>query len=233
MATSFLPGVDPIGGQVRLPWGTYRIIGIVGNIKVATLERLSRATIYFNADQMPSTDMTLLVRSGLSQNTVVVSAQQIVSSLDKDQPVYDVYPLEARVDRTLRTRRFVGSLIVTFAASGTILAAVGLYGLLSYSIAFRRREIGIRVALGAHPAAIAGLVYRGGLSIVAAGLALGCAGSIVARRFLASLLYGTPFDDAATWLAVLAVLGLTSFLACALPARRATMLNPLESLRAE
>ena len=130
-------------------------------------------------------------------------------------------------------RRFVASLILTFAASGTMLAAVGLYGLLSYSITLRRREIGIRVALGADRAAIAGLVYRGGMAVVATGLVLGCTGAVVARGFLASLLYGTRFDDAATWLAVLAILGLTGYLACALPARRAAMLNPLESLRAE
>ena len=233
IARRFLGGEDPIGRQLRMPWGPYTIVGVVGDVKYETVDEQSHGTAYFSASQMPSTDMTLVIRSGLPQDSVVNSVQRIVSGLDKDQPVYDVSPLEKRIDRTLRPRRFAVSLVLTFAASGAILAAIGLYGVLSYSVALRRREIGIRVALGADQAAIAGLVYRGGSAVVAAGLALGCAGAFFARRFLASLLYGTRFNDAATWLAVLAILALTGFLACAVPARRAAMLNPLESLRAE
>ena len=233
LADTYFPNEDPVGRQVRLPWATYRIIGVAGSIKVSTLEQISRATFYFTADQMPVTDMTLVVRTRLAQPAIVASIEHIVRGLDKDQPVYDVFPLEARIDRTLRTRRFVASLILTFAASGTLLAALGLYGLLSYSIALRRREFGIRVALGADSSAIAALVYRSGLAVVATGLGTGCAGAFVARRYIASQLYGTQFTDGTTWLAVLSLIAITGALACAIPARRAAKLDPVYSLRSE
>jgi len=233
MARGQFPGEDPIGRQVQLPWATYRIVGIAGSVKVANLEQPSRATLYFSANQVPGTDMTLVIRSRLSQRSLVASVEQIVRNFDKDQPVYDVFPLEARIDRTLRTRRFVASLILTFAASGAILAAIGLYGLLSYAIALRRRELGIRVALGAGRTAIARLIYRGGLVLIAAGLALGCAGAFAARRYIANQLYGTQFADGATWLVVIAIISAAGTLACALPAFRAAKLDPLESLRGE
>lgn len=233
MASTYFPNEDPVGRQVRLPWATYRIIGVAGSIKVSSLEQVSRATFYFSAEQMPRTDMTLVVRTRLAQPAIVGSIEHIVQGLDKDQPVYDVSPLNTRIDRTIRTRRFVASLILTFAASGTLLAALGLYGLLSYSIALRRREIGIRVALGADPSAIAALVYRNGFAIGATGLAIGCAGAFVVRRYISSQLYGTQFTDGATWLAVLSIIAITGALACAIPARRAAKLDPVYSLRSE
>ena len=233
MASTYFPNEDPVGRQVRLPWATFRIIGVAGSIKVSSLEQISRATFYFSAGQMPRTDMTLVVRTRIAQPAIVRSIEQIVQSLDKDQPVYDVSPLEARIDRTVRTRRFVASLIFTFAASGTLLAALGLYGLLSYSIALRRREFGIRAALGADSSAIAALVYRGGFAIIATGIAIGCTGAFVVRRYIASQLYGTPFTDGTTWLAVLSLVAITGALACAIPARRAARLDPVYSLRSE
>jgi predicted permease len=233
MARTYFGTDDPIGRQVRLPWATYRIIGIAAGVKVASLDRLSRATFYFSADQVPVTDMTLVIRSRMPRQSLVASVQRIVKRVDTDQPVYDVFPLEDRIDHTLRTRRFVVSLILTFAASGALLAAIGLYGLLSYNIALRRRELGIRVALGAGSAAIAALVYRGGLVLVAVGLALGCAGAFAARRYIANQLYGTQFIDGATWFAVVAIIAGAGILACALPAFRAAQLDPMKSLRGE
>ena len=233
MARTYFGDDDPIGRQVRLPWATYRIVGIVAGIKVATLDQQSRQTFYFSADQMPRTDMTLVIRSRLPLQIMVPSVQRIVNRIDKDQPVYDVIPLEARIDHTLRARRFVVSLILTFAASGAILAAIGLYGLLSYTIALRRRELGIRIALGADSTAIARLVYRGGLVLIAAGLVLGCAGAFAARRYIANQLYGTQFADGATWLAVIAIVATAGTFACALPAIRAAKLDPMESLRGD
>jgi len=233
MARSYFGGDDPIGRQVRLPWATYRVIGIAGSVKVASLDQQSPPTFYFSANQAPLTDMTLVIRSRLPQQSIVASVQRIVTRIDKDQPIYDVFPLEARIDHTLRTRRFVASSILTFAASGAILAAIGLYGLLSYTIALRRRELGIRIALGAGSAAIARLVYRGGLVLIAAGLVLGCFGAFAARRYIANQLYGTQFADGATWIAVIAIVGTAGIFACALPAFRAARLDPMESLRGD
>jgi predicted permease len=233
MARIYFAGEDPIGRQVRLPWATYRIIGVAGTVKTSSLEQESKPSFYFSSSQVPVTDMTLVVRTRLPQPAIVQSIEHIVQGLDKDQPVYDVSPLQARIDRTLRTRRFVASLILTFAASGAILAALGLYGLLSYSIALRRREFGIRVALGADARAVRRLVYRGGLAVVTAGLVLGCAGALAVRRYIASQLYATNFNDSLSWAVVLAVILGAGILACAIPARRAAKFDPEYSLRSE
>lgn len=233
LARTYFPGEDPIGRQMRFPWGTFRIIGVARDIRSSSLEQQPEPTLYFSAGQVPNTDMTLLIRSRLPERVLVASVERIVHGLNKDQPVYDVFPLEARIARSVRTRRFVVSLILTFAASGAICAAIGLYGLLSYSIALRRRELGIRAALGADARAIAALVYRGGFSIVAAGVALGSVSALATRRYIAAQLYGTQFDDRFTWMAVIAIVALMSALACALPARRAAKLDPMEALRAD
>jgi putative ABC transport system permease protein len=232
-ARAYFPGEDPIGRQMRFSWAIFRIVGVAGAIRASSLDQEPHPTVYFSAEQVRTTDMTLAIRSRLPERALAASIERIVHGLNKDQPVYDVFPLEARIARSVRTRRFVVSLILTFAASGAICAAIGLYGLLSYSIALRRRELGIRAALGADAAAIAALVYRGGFSIVAAGVALGSLSALATRRYIANQLYGTQFDDRLTWLAVLAIVTLMSALACALPARRAAKLDPMEALRAE
>ena len=121
--------------------------------------------------------------------------QRIVAQLDKDQPVHEVSLLETYVNHSLKTRRFVVFLVTLFGAAGTLLSAIGLYGLLSYSIAVRRRELGIRMAIGATGRAIAALVCFSGLRLVIAGAVLGCAGALIAHRYIASQLYGV---DSAT-----------------------------------
>jgi len=123
--------------------------------------------------------------------------------------------------------------VVIFAAAGTVLASLGLYGLLAYTIALRRREIGIRMALGADRAAIMSLVYRGGLSLVLAGLVIGCIGAVGLHRYIDSQLFKTKFGDYRVWIAAIAIVGFTGVLACAVPALRSARLSPLESLRAE
>jgi len=233
MARIYFPGEDPIGRQVRLPWAAYRIVGVAGNVKVSRLDQASKPTFYISAPQAPRTDMTLVIRTRLPQKAAVSAVEHIVTGIDKDQPVYDVSPLEARIDQTLRTRRFVASLILTFAASGALLAAIGLYGMLSYTIASRRGELGIRMALGADSYAIAALTYRSGLTVIGSGLVLGCAGALAARRYLANQLYATNFSDSLTWATVLAVIFCTGILACAIPARRAAKLDPVYSLRSD
>ncbi len=122
-------------------------------------------------------------------------------------------------------------LVTLFGAAGSLLSAIGLYGLLSYSIAVRRRELGIRMAIGATGRAIAALVCFGGLRLVIAGAALGCVGALIAHRFIAKQLYGVGFGDPISWLAAGVGIVLAGVLACALPAWRAARMNPAESLR--
>ncbi len=151
--------------------------------------------------------------------------------VDKDEPVREVSTLDAYVQRSLRTRRFVVSLVALFGVLGALLSALGVYGLLSYWIAIRRREIGIRMALGATAQAIAALVYSSGLRLVIAGAILGCAGALAAHRAIASQLYGVRFADPVTWIAVGAGILLAGIVACALPAWRASKTNPLDALK--
>ena len=177
--------------------------------------------------------MTLVIRSQLPVNTITDNIQRIVTRIDPDEPVYDIMPLQTFVNRSVKTRRFVASLTSVFASAGIGLAALGLFGLLSYMIALRRREIGIRIAVGASRRAIAFLVCRGGMPLVLAGTVLGAMAAAGAHRLIASQLYGTRFEDAWTWVAVLAIVTVTGFLACAGPAWRAARVDPTKALRAE
>jgi ABC-type antimicrobial peptide transport system permease subunit len=174
-----------------------------------------------------------VVRSRLPQSSITESVQRIVSHIDPDEPIYDVIPLQTFVDKSVKTRRFVASLMSVFAGAGIALAALGLFGLLAYMVASRRREIGIRIAVGASGHAIALLVCRSGLPLVLAGTALGAIGAVGAHRLIASQLYGTQFEDAWTWAAVLGIVTVTGLLACAGPAWRASRVDPTKALRAD
>jgi len=227
------PRVDPIGQRLKMPWGTFTIAGIVGGVKSNALDLENRPTIYFSAQQTPTSGTTLVVRSQLPENTITESIQRIVSRIDPDEPVYDVIPLQTFVDRSVKARRFVASLMSVFAGAGIALAALGLFGLLAYMVALRRREIGIRIAVGASGRAIALLICRGGMPLVLAGTVLGAMAAVGAHRLIASQLYGTQFEDAWTWTAVLGIVALTGLLACAGPAWRAARVDPTKALRAE
>jgi len=233
LARQFFAGLDPIGQRLKMPWGTFTIAGIVGGVKSTALDLEDRPAIYFSAQQTPTSGTTLVIRSRLPVNTIAESIQRVVTRIDPDEPVYDVIPLQTFVDRSVRARRFVASLMSFFASAGITLAALGLFGLLAYMVALRRREIGIRIAVGASGRAIALLICRGGMPLVLAGTVIGAIAAIGAHRLIASQLYGTQLDDARTWVAVLGIVTLTGVLACAGPAWRAARLDPTKALRSE
>ena len=233
LAQQFFAGVDAVGRELKMPWGKFRIAGVVGGVKSSDLDSEIRPTIYFSGQQAPLSGSTLVIRSQLPASSIEASVQSIVTRLDPDEPVYDVISLETFIHRSIKTRRFVASLTSVFAGAGIGLAALGLFGLLSYVVTLRRREIGIRMAVGASGRAIALLICRGGLPLVAGGTLLGAMAAIGARHLIASQLYGTQFEDVGTWAGVVAIVTLTSLVACALPAWRAARTNPVEALRAE
>ena len=139
-------------------WGTFTIAGIVGGVKTTALDLETRPTIYFSGQQTPIPGSTLVIRSQLPMTTIEESIQRIVARIDPNEPVYNVMPLETFIDRSVKTRRFIASLTNVFASAGIALAALGLFGLLSHVVALRRREIGIRMAVGASSQAIALLI---------------------------------------------------------------------------
>jgi putative ABC transport system permease protein len=189
--------------------------------------------IYFPAARSGTTDMSIVIRSRLPRSAIVDGFQSIVSGIDKNEAVYNVAPLQEYIGKTLRARQFVASLLAGFAGVGTVLAALGLYGVLSYMVARRRREVGIRMALGADRGAIALLIGGRGARLVTTGALLGSAGAMGVYRYVASQLYGTNLQDGVIWLAVLAIVGVTGLAACSVPAWRASRLDPAECLRAE
>jgi ABC-type antimicrobial peptide transport system permease subunit len=179
------------------------------------------------------TDLTIIIRSALPQGFLEIAVRRAVAQVDKDQPVYDVIPLETSVEKSFRTRRFVVWLITLFAALGTVLAAIGLHAVLSYTILLRRREMGIRMALGATRRDIASLVVQTGLRPVTAGIVAGCLGALALHRYFASQLYSTNLWDPITWTTVLLAITITCAAACALPMWRAAQVEPLTALRDE
>jgi len=233
LARQFFNSLDPVGQRIKMPWGSFTIAGVVGGIKSNALDLENRPTIYFSAQQTPTNGTTLVVRSQLPENTITESVQRVVSRIDPDEPVYDAIPLQTFVDRSVKARRFVASLMSVFAGGGIALAALGLFGLLAYMVAVRRREIGIRIAVGASSRAIALLICRGGMPLVLAGAVLGAIAAVGAHRLIANQLYGKKFEDTWTWIAVLGIVAVTGLLACAGPAWRAARVDPTQALRAE
>lgn len=231
MADRYFPHQNPIGHFVQMPTEKpFKIVGVVGQIKNSGLDIESRPTIYFDAAQSGPTDMTLIVRSKQPEGLLESGVRRAVAQIDKDQPIYDVVSLEGRIEHSLKIRRFVVGLMTLFAAVGTLLAALGLYALLSYSILLRRREFGIRMAVGANRRDIGSLVARTAMNSVAIGIVLGDLAAIAVQRYIANQLYGTSPWDSTAWLTVLATISLTCFGACALPMWRAGHVEPLRAL---
>jgi putative ABC transport system permease protein len=231
LAKRYFAGEDPIGQDLKMPSATYPIAGVVGSVKTTGAYVEGPPTVYLSRQQESSPALALVIRSTLPMGPLTNDVQRMVTQIDKDEPVHEVSMLETYVNHSLKTRRFAVFLVTLFGVAGIVLSALGLYGLLSYSIAVRRREIGIRMAIGASGRSIAGLICFSGLWLVIAGAALGCAGAFVAHGYIASRLYGVEFYDPITWLAVATGVALAGVLACILPAWRAARTNLMESLR--
>jgi putative ABC transport system permease protein len=177
--------------------------------------------------------MTFVVRTGGDPLAVVEPARRIIGELHPGQPVAEVRTMDRIVAETFSRQRFSTILLVTFSLAALLLAAVGIYGVLAYSVSERTREIGVRVALGAEPARIIGLIVRMGATVAGAGLIVGLAGALAVSGVLEKLLFGVTPRDPTTFAAVPAILLAVAMLAAYLPARRAARLDPMQALRVE
>ena len=212
---------------------SFEIVGIVHDVKLAGLDAPSEPAYYLPASQAPLDDMTILVRTTTDPLSVVGAVRQAVWSIDPDQPLSNVNTLEKVVDDSIAQRRLNMLLMGLFGGLAMLLSAVGIYGLLSHAVTQRTQELGIRMALGAQVSDVLRLVLRQGMMLAIAGEVIGLVGAFVLTRLIRSLLFGVTPNDAMTFVAVVGVLTTVALLACYIPARRATKVDPMIALRYE
>ena len=232
-AQRFFGEENPLGRHLRLGATRLEIVGIVGAVKHAGAERDPSPTLYVSFLQHPTSRMNLVLRTAGNPGALAATAKEAVWSIDRDQPVYRVESMESVVTESTSAPRLMLSLLGVFAAVALGLAAIGIYGVMAYSVAQRTNEIGLRMALGARPADVLAHVLRQGMKTVALGLALGLAATLALGRLAQSLLYATSAHDPAVLLSIATLLAAVALAACLLPARRATRVDPMTALRAD
>jgi ABC-type antimicrobial peptide transport system permease subunit len=235
LARRYFSGRDPIGEKFRegQGGGDIEIVGVVsdaseGNVRLGPLE-----TVYLPEKQGQTSGLTLLVRTTDDPRRVIPALLEIVRRIDRRLPVYSVHTMDLDIQAGYSTDRILGFLSTLFAALATLLAGIGLYGVLAYSVARRRHEIGIRFAVGALGRDVAGLFARECLAMVLAGLVIGAPVALISARALGSLLFGVAASDAVTLIASAVMLALAAALATSIPLWRAARLEPMVALRYE
>ena len=232
LAKRYWPNGDALGGGISWgkdgPWAT--VVGICATAHLKDLTEQSKGTFYLPAYIGIS---TLVVRTTGDPRPLTAAIREQVLAVDPNQPVYDVKTMDERVAVTLETRRFAVVLLGIFGALGLLLASIGLYGVLAFTVSQRTREIGIHMALGARTRDVLLMVIRQGMSLVLVGVVIGIAGAYAVTRTIRSLLFEVGTTDPLTFVAVLLLLLGVGFIACYLPARRATKVDPLVALRYE
>ena len=237
LARTVFPGQDPIGKQIT-NFGpdnlTLQIIGVVGNVRHVGLDADPNSEIYQLLGQAQWPSMFVAIRSATSDPTsVTAEAQNAVWSVNKDVPLANVRTMQEVIANSVQRRKFSMLLLTIFAVAAMLLAAVGLYGVMSYSVAQRTHEIGIRMALGARRPDVLTLVVKQGMVLALMGIAAGSVLSLAMTRLISGMLFGITATDPLTFAAVAALLGTVAFLANYLPARRASKVEPMVALRYE
>jgi putative ABC transport system permease protein len=236
MARRYWPDEDPVGKRMTLPFrgdSQREIIGVVDDVKHTRLDVEGTPEMYIPYLQSPISSMTLVVRTSSDPLGLVAAVRSEVSRLDKEQPVYDVRTMEQLVSESTSSRRFNALLLGIFAGVALILAAIGIYGVMSYSVTRRAHEIGLRMALGAQVRDVLKLVVRQGMLLTLVGVCIGLAAALALTRLLSSLLYGVSATDPITFGVITSLLIGVALLATYIPARRATRVDPIVALRHE
>ncbi|MEW6210128.1 MAG: ABC transporter permease [Acidobacteriota bacterium] len=236
LVDKFLDSENPLGRRIRAgsdEWGV--VVGVVGDVKQSGITREVRPEIYFSYAQAGAfvRSMSVVVRSTLDTATLTAAVRREVQSVDAAQPIHNIQMMEAVIARSVSDRRLNMTLLSIFASVAVALAVIGIYSVMSYTVTQSTRDIGIRMALGAERSDIVRMVVGQGLSLTAIGAVAGVASSFALTRLIESLLFGVSATDAAIFAAVPALLIAVSALACFIPARRATRVDPMVALRCE
>jgi putative ABC transport system permease protein len=236
MAHQFWPGEDPIGKRLtpsfHLQQGPREVVGVVGDVK-AGLDSDASPVMYMSYKQAPRPYMTIVARTASDPQNFIPTISKAIYGVDKEQALWNVRTMEQVLTASVSGRRFNMTLLVIFAGLALLLAAVGVYGVMNYSVTLRRRELGIRMALGAQTGDVLRLVLGQGLTLTLIGVGVGLAAAYALTRLMESLLYGVSATDFVTFLSVSGALVLMGLLASYLPARRATKVDPMIALRSE
>ena len=238
MAAELWPGISPVGKRIRLgdinstvPWRT--VVGVAGRVRQYALDQDDRIALYMPHTQAATRAMYVTVRGSTPPEVLAGAVRQAVRDLDPGLPLYRVRPMSALVDASLARQRFAMRLLGLFAMVALVLAAIGTYGVMSYVVTQGTREIGIRLALGASARSVLGLVISQGVSVAAAGVAIGLGAAYFLTRLLGSLISGVGRSDPWTYTGVGILLALVAVAASAIPAVRAARIDPAISLRNE
>lgn len=238
MAERYWPGQEAVGRRLQrpspgqeTPWMT--VVGVVGNVNESPLgtEDETGATFYLPYAQNAPAEVFLVVRSSTPPKTLIGSIRRSVQEVDREQPIQKIATMEERLSASASKQRFSTFLLTFFAGLGVLLASIGIYGVISYSVNQRVHEFGIRMALGAKPADVLRMVLKRGLTLTAVGLLVGVLGALLLSRSLVGLLYEVQATDPWIFAQIALVLTAVALLACYLPARRATRISPMISLR--
>lgn len=239
MAAQLWPNQDPVGKRIKFPgndrnpqpWRT--VVGVVGDVAQYALDKKPPMQIYLPHTQFPTSFNTIVVKTQTDPTAMISAIRREILAVDKDQAVFKVTTLEQLRGDSILVRRFFMLLLLVFAALALILAAVGIYGVMSYVASQRTHEIGIRMALGAQTNDVLKLLIGNGMALALIGVVAGLAGAFALTRVMAGLLFGVSATDAVTLVIVSTGLIAVALLACYIPARRATRIDPLAALRYE
>jgi putative ABC transport system permease protein len=225
---------NPLGRRIREMGKLYTIVGVVDDLKVSRLDAAPEPEILMPYRQSEIfRRMDVLVKTAGTPAALLPAVRQMVQLLDPAQPPYGITTLEGALAESIAPRRFNLLLLGTFAVSALLLALIGIYGVMSYAVTQRTHEIGVRIALGARPAAILRMVVRQGMTLTLAGILAGSVAAFGLTRLMTAMLYDVRPDDPLTFAAVAATLAAAALAACWLPATRAARLDPLVALRDE
>jgi putative ABC transport system permease protein len=237
-ARQFFPGEDAIGKRIKPGINTFEgeksvmreIVGVVGDVRNRSLNTESKPTYYVPHSQVPFDQMIVVAKTTSDPHSVLTTATYEVRSMDRELPVFGVKTMDEYLAASITAPRFNTTLLSIFAAVALVLTIVGLYGVMSYSVAQRRNEIGIRMALGAQAGDVLSLIVGQGFKLVLVGLTIGLVGAFALTRVISTFLFGVTTKDPLTFAAVAGVLALVALLACYIPARRAARVDPMEAL---